>query len=151
MESVTIYTDGGSRLAKGLGAAAAILIRDNEPTVPGTTERLVHHFGTKFLPLATNNQAEYWGVIIGLEEAIKHGYKKATVLADSQLVINQVNGVYAVKNEKLFPLWQKVINLAAEFDLITFTHIPREENADADKLCNIEMDNEVEKRKHEGI
>ena len=88
----------------------------------------------------TNNEAEYRGLIIGLEEALSMDIKHLSVEGDSLLVIKQMTREYKVKSEKLLPLHEEASQLAKQFDSITFTHIYRKNNKRADELSNIAVD-----------
>jgi ribonuclease HI len=94
--------------------------------------------GTPKTPQATNNVAEYTGLIKALEWLIAHPQKgSVTVRGDSDLIIRQVKGEYKVKSALLAPLHRKVQDLAGELSELTFEWIPRERNADADRLTNL--------------
>jgi len=88
----------------------------------------------------TNNVAEYTAVILGLERAGELGATEVLLRSDSQLLINQLTGVYRVKAEHLQPLYRKVRRLAAGFAQIRFEHVPRERNTEADRLANLGVD-----------
>ena len=90
----------------------------------------------------TNNQAEYTGLIIGLEEAINMGINSLTVEGDSMLVIKQMNNEYKVKSNNLIELHNKAKELAEKFTNITFSHIYRNNNKRADELSNIALYND---------
>lgn len=85
----------------------------------------------------TSNESEYSALIFGLESAIEKNIKELSVYGDSLLVINQINGVYKVKNENLFRLYEKAIILKKQFSYIDFNHIYRKDNKRADELSNI--------------
>ena len=87
----------------------------------------------------TNNEAEYTGLIIGLEEAIDMGIKNLCVEGDSLLVINQMTGKYKVKSENLILLYNKAKELEKKFDIIIYNHIYRNLNKRADELSNMAL------------
>jgi ribonuclease HI len=89
---------------------------------------------------ATNNVAEYTAVIEGLSLAQRLGAKAVAVRSDSQLLVNQLTGRYRVKTPHLQPLHRRVRNLAAGFERISFEHVPREQNTEADRLANEGVD-----------
>ena len=89
---------------------------------------------------ATNNVAEYTAAIEGLALARELGGRSVTLRSDSQLLINQLKGVYRVKTEHLRPLYERVRSLAADFERVTFEHVPRARNAEADRLANEGVD-----------
>jgi len=92
-----------------------------------------------FLGHATNNVAEYTGLLAGLEAAKRLGGTEVTIISDSELLVRQMNGQYRVKNEGLKPLFEKATQLARQFKRVAFTHVRREYNKDADQLANQAM------------
>jgi len=98
----------------------------------------------KFIGHATNNVAEYSGLIEGLKRAIELKLRNVAAFGDSKLVIEQMKGLYKVKNAGLRPLWEQAQALTAKFDAVTFTHVRREQNAHADKLYNKAIDKRAE-------
>lgn len=90
----------------------------------------------------TNNEAEYTGLIIGLEEAIDMGIKNLCVEGDSLLVINQMTGKYKVKSENLILLYDKAKELEKQFEVIVYNHIYRNFNKRADELSNLALSQE---------
>jgi len=93
-----------------------------------------------FLGVATNNVAEYRGLIAALQAAVELGASSLEVLADSELMVRQMNGQYRVKNAGLKPLHGEAQKLAARIRRFTIRHVPREENREADRLVNIAID-----------
>jgi ribonuclease HI len=93
---------------------------------------------------ATNNVAEYTAVIEGLSLAQELGARTVTLRSDSQLLINQLTGHYRVKAPHLQPLHRRARSLAAGFERISFEHVPREENQEADRLANEGVDRWLE-------
>ena len=89
---------------------------------------------------ATNNVAEYTAAIEGLALAERLGAKTVTVRSDSQLLVNQLTGRYRVKTPHLQPLHRRVRNLVASFDRVSFEHVRREMNREADRLANEGVD-----------
>lgn len=92
--------------------------------------------GGKYLGNETNNYAEYMGLYKGLETCKKLNIKKLNVFGDSKLIINQLNGIYKVKNKKLKEIYDKCIKLVNFFDKITFKHVYRKNNKRADEIAN---------------
>jgi ribonuclease HI len=131
LEEAKVYTDGGSRGNPG-DSSCAFVICDLDDNV---VEKSGYYMG-----MATNNQAEYYGMIKGLERARDLGIDKLTLFSDSQLVVNQMNGFYKVKNQELAPLNQQLNELAQSFEKVAFVHIPRELNKIADKEVNRILD-----------
>jgi ribonuclease H / adenosylcobalamin/alpha-ribazole phosphatase len=88
----------------------------------------------------TNNVAEYTAVIEGLAQAAQLGARSVTLRSDSQLLISQLTGRYRVKAPHLQPLHRRARSIAAGFDRVSFEHVPREENVEADRLANEGVD-----------
>ena len=126
-----LYCDGAARGNPGPAGAGAVIV--------SPAGHIVAKVG-KFLGDETNNVAEYTGLILGLKRAKAMGIKELEVLADSELVVKQVNGEYAVKAEHLQPLHAEAVALLKAFDQIEVRHIPREENAQADAMSNRAID-----------
>jgi ribonuclease HI len=101
-------------------------------------ERIARYLGT-----TTNNIAEYTAAIIGLEHAVTLGAVNVKLLADSELLVKQVNGQYKVKNEGLKPLHGKVKELIAKIGSVAVQYIPRERNKEADALANKAIDEKL--------
>lgn len=131
-----IYTDGGSRGNPG-PSAAGFVIQDSQ-------ERTVLE-GGNYLGLTTNNQAEYQAVKLALEKAIELGAKNVSFRLDSLLVVNQLNGVYQIKNRDLWPIHASIKSLTKHFDKVTFTHVRREFNREADAIVNHLLDEHTSK------
>ena len=89
---------------------------------------------------ATNNVAEYNGLLAALRYAAKHGHTEVQIRADSELLVKQMRGEYRVKNEGLKPLFLEACSLIRTLGHVTFTHVPREKNKEADRLSNLGMD-----------
>lgn len=128
------YTDGGARGNPG-PAGIGIVIEDK-------SAEKKHHF-KKYIGETTNNQAEYQALLFAVEQAHKMGADEVWCYLDSELVVKQLHGTYRVKDQKLAPLFLKIWNLKQKFKKITFTHIPRERNKEADMLVNIAIDDHL--------
>lgn len=132
--SIIIYTDGGARNNPGPAGAGAVLYEDEKKIAEVK----------KFLGNQTNNWAEYEALALALTEAKRRGLgkKNVEIRMDSELVVKQLSNKYQVKMETLWPQYMKVHNLlVAHFPNCRFTHIPREENKEADALVNEVIDN----------
>ena len=92
------------------------------------------------LPHATNNVAEYEGLLAALRWAAEHGATELHLKSDSLLLVQQMRGVYKVKNEGLKPLYGQARLLAHRIGRVTYEHVRRELNKDADRLANEAMD-----------
>ena len=139
MEKITIFTDGGARGNPGPAGAGAVLIDEGGKIIKEIS---------RFLGVQTNNFAEYEAVLLGLQTAKKIFGKKVhdmkfEIKLDSELVTEQLSYRYQIKDSGLIPQFIKIHNLCvAQFPNITFTHIPREKNKEADRLANEAMDRE---------
>jgi len=125
-DKVIIYTDGGCRHNPG-PAAIGVVIQDPSGLQLAT---ISHYIG-----LGTNNQAEYQAVIAGLKKAQLLGAISVEMRADSQLIVEQLNGRYKVKDTALQPLFQEASALSRRFQSFSIHHIPRNMNREADKLA----------------
>jgi ribonuclease HI len=97
------------------------------------------------LGIATNNVAEYNGLLAALQWAVDHDAKRVHIRADSELLVKQMRGEYRVKNAGLQPLYVRARLLVAQLDDVRFEHVRRERNTEADRLSNLGMD-EAEKQ-----
>lgn len=126
-----IYTDGGARGNPGPGAVGVVLLNSKK--------EIIYELA-KYIGKCTNNEAEYSGVIHGLEAAIEKNAKSADMYIDSELVVKQLNGDYKVKNERLREMHTLVKNLEAKLTKVTYTHVKRDKNKRADALVNEALD-----------
>lgn len=142
MEKYIIHTDGGSRGNPGPAALGVVI----EKSGGG----LKHEYG-EFVGIGTNNEAEYKAVIfalkklkqlIGKEEA---GRAEIEFHVDSELLVRQLGGQYKIIDEKIQKLFLEIWNLKLDFGEVTFKHVPREENKDADRMVNAALDKELNK------
>jgi len=129
-----LYADGGSRGNPGPSASGYVLYDMNDTVVVKNGI---------YLGVTTNNQAEYQALKFGLEEAIKHNVVNIHVYMDSMLVVNQMNGIFQVKNRDLWPIHDAIKRLAGNFKHITYTHVPRALNKAADAEVNEALDAHV--------
>ena len=127
--------DGGSRGNPGLSGAGAVL----------------YHFDKEIWSESffvginlTNNQAEYTGLILGLQQAQALNIKHLKVEGDSLLVINHMKGDYKCRSENLIALYDKAKELSSHFEVIEFNHVLRNKNKRADQLSNIAIDKYLE-------
>ncbi len=129
--TVTIHIDGGSRGNPG-PAAAGVVITDAEGNA-------LFEAGL-FIGKATNNVAEYSGLVAALKAAAKLGAKEIDLFSDSELLVKQMLGEYRVKNAGLRPFYQEACSLVNQFDRVDISHVRREQNTQADALANMAMD-----------
>jgi ribonuclease HI/ADP-ribose pyrophosphatase YjhB (NUDIX family) len=130
-DKVIIYSDGGSRGNPGPSSAGFVIMNKKEEVLDK---------GGEYLGITTNNQAEYQGVRIGLEHARAMGAKIVEFRLDSMLVVNQMKGIYKIKNRELWPINERIKGLITQFDKVTFIHVPRELNQIADAMVNSALD-----------
>jgi len=128
---IVAYIDGGAR---GNPGPAGFGVRFE--TQDGT---LVEEF-CESIGIATNNVAEYRGLLAALDWARAHGHHAVHIRSDSLLLVQQMRGNYKVKNAGLQPLYAKARLLAHEIGTVTFEHVGRAKNAHADRLANAAMD-----------
>lgn len=127
----TIYSDGGSRGNPG-PSAAAFIIMDGDNNI--VTQ------GGKFLGQNDSGMAEYVGVELALQKAIEMGIKNIDFRSDSLMVVNQLNGLFSVKNHEFWSIHDRIVRLMAHFQHLNIRHIHREYNRVADGLVNKILD-----------
>lgn len=132
---LTAFTDGASRGNPGQAACAIVLFNEKN-------EELLRR--TRPLGVATNNVAEYEGVLLALDYAEALGARALDIRLDSELVVRQLNGEYKVKHPALKKLHARVRARIASLGEVTLSHVPREENALADGLANDELDGKAD-------
>lgn len=135
-DAIKLFADGGSRGNPGPSASGYVLLdQDNN---------IIFKSGV-YLGITTNNQAEYQALKFGLEAAKKMGVREVAVHMDSLLVVNQMKGIFKVKNRDLWPIHESIKENAATFKKVTYTHVPRELNKLADAEVNTTLDAEAGK------
>jgi ribonuclease HI len=127
---VRIHTDGAARGNPGPAAFAYVIQRDGEEDIEGKG-----YVGTQ-----TNNAAEYIALVRALEHAAKLSARRLEIFTDSDLMVNQMMGMYKVKNTGLRPYWEQARRLVEGFDSVKIRHVPRAQNSRADRLCNEALD-----------
>jgi ribonuclease HI len=133
-EKIKLFADGGSRGNPGPSASGFVIL-DKEDNI--LVDKGV------YLGVTTNNQAEYTALKLALEECVKNNVKEAEIYMDSLLVVNQVKGIFKVKNRDLWPLHDSVKQLSKNFTHISFSHVPREFNKLADAAVNRALDEQL--------
>jgi ribonuclease HI len=136
VSSATAHVDGGARGNPGPAGYGVRITRDD-----GSVVDLKESIG-----IATNNVAEYNGLLAALRWAADTGVQSFHVKADSELMVKQMRGEYRVKNPGLQPLYAEAQRLAARIGRVTFEHVRREQNQDADRLANEAMDEAADRR-----
>ena len=130
-DAIVAYIDGGAR---GNPGPAGYGVRIEQPD--GTP---IEEFG-EAIGIATNNVAEYRGLVAALEWTKQHGHKQLHVRSDSLLLVQQMLGRFKVKHPGLQPLYAKARLLAHDIGRVTFEHVGRAHNEHADRLANTAMD-----------
>ena len=132
---VITYTDGGSRGNPGPAAIGAVIEYGGVKKVYGEE-----------IGITTNNVAEYKAIIFALKKVKQLIGKEAAKMAtiemrmDTELAVKQLNGVYKIEMPHLQPLWMEIWNLKMDFKKVTFAHVPRENNREADRMVNRALD-----------
>jgi len=135
---LTAHTDGASKGNPGPAAIGYTIEKD------GVILEDYH----EYIGEATNNIAEYRALLAVMKRLKTLGAKTVAIFSDSELLVQQITGIYRVKNRGLKPLHAEVMNLSRKFDAFTITHIPRCQNSHADRLANQALKDH--KKKQEG-
>lgn len=130
-KKLIIYTDGGARGNPGPAGIGAVAKNEKGEIVFEISE---------YIGETTNNQAEYRALLAAIEKAEKLDVEELDFVLDSELVVKQLNREYKVKNQDLAPLFVKIYNAIMSFKKVTFKHVPRELNKEADALANKAID-----------
>jgi ribonuclease HI len=130
---VVVHVDGGARGNPGPAAAAAVV---------STPDGEILDEASELLGVATNNVAEYRGLLVGLARARALGATEVEVVNDSELIAKQVNGEYKVKHAAMRPLYLDAMAALREFDSWSIRSVPRAQNAEADALVNQALDSQ---------
>ena len=129
--SVTINVDGASRGNPG-PSGIGYCIHDEAGKI---IEK-----GGEFIGFATSRLAEYHAMRKGIERAIELGYKTVRFISDSLMVVNQLNGIFSIKNQDIISIYNDIESKLDYFDAVSFTHVPRSQNAIADSEANAAID-----------
>ncbi|PYV03206.1 MAG: ribonuclease H [Acidobacteria bacterium] len=128
---IIAHIDGGSRGNPGPAAYAVVLEAADGARLGSFS---------KFLGRATNNFAEYQGLLAALEYALAHGCRRLRVESDSELLVRQIQGRYKVRSQDLKPLYEQARRMIDRFQAFSIGHVPREQNREADRLVNKGLD-----------
>jgi ribonuclease HI len=126
-----LMVDGAARGNPGPAGCGAIILDETGAVLKELS---------RYLGIATNNVAEYHGLLLGLEAVLQLGGKKLCVQSDSELLVRQLNGIYRVKNENLKVLHHKALGLLRQLEAYRIIHVRREQNLRADQLANEGID-----------
>ena len=130
-DAATVYTDGASRGNPGPSGIGYYII--------GTDGRELKR-GGEFLGMSNSRLAEYYGLKEGIEQAIELGLKRVSFISDNLMMVNQMNGVYKVKNSDLMQVYMDVLEKLKGLESYSFTHVPRSQNSEADTEANRVID-----------
>jgi len=130
-ETYVAHIDGASRGNPGPSAYAALIRRPDGTLVCSLK---------KYLGRTTNNVAEYAALISALDYTTEHGIRRLRVRSDSQLLVQQMRGLYRVRSAVLAPMHERASKQAATLEYFSIEHIPREQNREADRLANAILD-----------
>lgn len=133
-DKLIVYTDGGSRGNPGPSATGYVIANEAGDVIVE---------GGDYLGITTNNQAEYQAVRTALEMCLELNARSVDFFIDSLLVVNQMNGLWKIKNRDLWPIHERITQLTHEFASVTFTHVRREKNKLADAKVNEVLDNHI--------
>ncbi len=129
--SVTINVDGASRGNPGPSGIGYCIHDENGHIIEQ---------GGEFIGFATSRVAEYYAMKKGVSRALELGYRKVKFLSDSLMVVNQLNGIFSIKNQDVIPIFQDVEKEISKFEAVSFTHVPRSKNVVADYEANKAID-----------
>lgn len=132
VNGATIYVDGSSRGNPGPAGIGYYIVGENGEVLKR---------GGEFVGFATSRVAEYYALRSGVEQAIELGLKRVRFVGDNLMMINQMNGIYKIKNRDLLPIYADIRKKVAEnFDAVSFTHVKRDQNTMADEEANLAID-----------
>ncbi len=132
--AATIFVDGGSRGNPGPSGIGYYVV---------AADGSVLKRGGEFIGFSTSRLAEYYALKEGVEQAIELGLKSVRFMSDSLMMVNQMNGVYQVKNKDLMTVHNDILGLLKRLDSYSFSHVPRQKNREADKEAGRAIDNYV--------
>ena len=133
---VTINVDGASRGNPGPSGIGYCIHDDSGKIIEQ---------GGEFIGFATSRVAEYYAMKKGIERALEMNYKTVRFISDSLMVVNQLNGIFTVKNQDILPIYNELQERINQFDAVSFTHVPRSENTIADSEANAAIDKILKK------
>ena len=136
VNGATVYVDGGSRGNPGPSGVGYRIVGENG-------EEIMR--GGEFIGFATSRVAEYYALRTGVEKAIELGLKRVKFVGDNLMMMNQMNGIYKIKNRDLLPIYADIRQKVADnFEAVSFVHVKRELNGDADREANLAIDRHFE-------
>lgn len=129
--SATVYVDGCSRGNPGPSGIGYRIVGENGQVLAE---------GGEFIGFATSRVAEYYALKEGCEQAIRLGLKSVRFVSDNLMIVNQMKGIYKVKNQDILPIYDDIQKLLPNFDACAFMHVAREQNTRADRQANLAID-----------
>lgn len=129
--AATVFVDGCSRGNPGPAGIGYHIVSDNGRVLKN---------GGEFVGFATSRVAEYFALKEGCEQAIELGLKSVRFVSDNLMMVNQMNGIYKVKNKDIMPIYDDIQKLLNNFEACAFVHVKREQNRDADSAANEAVD-----------
>ena len=135
--SATVYVDGASRGNPGAAGTGFYIVGDDGQMIKR---------GGKFIGFATSRVAEYYALKDGILQAIDLGLKSVRFVSDSLMVVNQMNGIFTIKNSDIMPIYHDIQDLLKQFEVVAFMHVPRSQNSAADKEANLAIDRMLKNR-----
>ena len=127
----TINVDGASRGNPGPSGIGYCIYDESGKIIERKGE---------FIGFATSRVAEYYALRKGIERAVELGFKTVRFISDSLMVVNQLNGIFKIKNQDILPIYQDIQDKLKQFDAVSFTHVPRNQNTAADSEANAAID-----------
>ena len=138
LNGATIYVDGGSKGNPGPSAIGYYIIGEDGKEIKR---------GGEFIGFATSRIAEYYAMKEGIEQAIELGLKRVRFVSDNLMMVNQLKGIYQVKNQDLMPIYADIKKLLDGFEAVAFIHVKRAQNAEADKEANLALEGHFKRKK----
>ncbi len=127
LNGATVYVDGGSKGNPGPSAVGYYIVGEDGKEVKR---------GGEFIGFATSRIAEYYAMKEGVNQAIALGIKRVRFVSDNLMMVNQLRGIYQVKNQDLMPIYDDIIRLLSNFEAVAFVHVKRAQNTEADAEAN---------------
>lgn len=133
----TVYVDGSSRGNPGAAGIGYYIV--------GPDGQIMEH-GGEFIGFASSREAEYRAMKLGIERARALGLKTVRFVGDNLMVINQLNGIYEIKNNDLLPIYKDIQEMLKDFEAVAFVHVKRSQNQHADREANLAVDRHFDEK-----
>ena len=133
----TVYVDGSSRGNPGAAGIGYYIV--------GPDGQIMEH-GGEFIGFASSREAEYRAMKLGIERAKALGLKTVRFVGDNLMVINQLNGIYEIKNNDLLPIYKDIQGMLKDFEAVAFVHVKRSQNQHADREANLAVDRHFDEK-----